>query len=395
MNIIEKIQNISNLFICTLTSLNIYYYYIDQKYLIYSVPFILTHFCIDLFFCKNDIKIHHILGIILILCKYSTNLEYNKIIILTLYKTEISTFFYLFRIYAKNNYFPKNIILFNDICFFFTFLKFRIIDYYLNIIINPYIYLFMDIYFFALYGLFALNLYWFLIIIKILCKSIINYFSEIKILIISHKLLSYIFFLNIFISCYVYLFLQSHVYLFDIIGILILSCNNYFYHNKMHNILSKDYIVEITSDKIMKLLLNYKSSIHIRSLLCLITKLYYTDNYLIFFSLYNHIYVFYNLLVYISYLKNNKIKIFNNFYEYNLFFDKINFLTIYPIIFDIILIIYFTHTPHKFNLIISSILLLMILIIKPFYYFNDLIFDIILMINTFFLSSCNLQLKII
>lgn len=345
MNIIEKVQNISNLFICTLTTINLYYYYyVDTKYLTYSIPFIFTHFCIDLFFCKKDIKIHHLLGIMIILFKYNYNIPEDdyKFIILTLYKTEISTFFYVFRLYLKNSNISKNIILLNDILFFLIFLKFRIIDYYINIIINPTTYLILNNYhssciFFPLYGIFLLNLYWVMIIFKIIYKSIIT-----------HKILLYTFIINIFTVAYIYSFAPNQSKIFDIAGIVILAYNSYLY--------------EISYDKNLSLYLNYKTSINIRFLLCLVTKLYYNNYHLILFSLFNHLYGHYN---------------------------KTIFSLSYPIAFDIMLIIYFTDNLIKqINLIIITILLTMIFKMNLC---NHIIFCIGIMMHTIFMALCNLE----
>ena len=107
-------------------------------------------------------------------------IEDRFIIIYSLLKTEISSIFYILKYYIPNNTIYATI---NNLTFYITFLKFRIIDNYLeifnnntiDIIINKYLYknYFIKYYLIiSLYGLYILNIYWFFILTKILYKVI-------------------------------------------------------------------------------------------------------------------------------------------------------------------------------------------------------------------------------
>ena len=105
MNTIEFYQNIVNLFICCLVSANLYYYYyVNESSLYFSFPFILMYFSIDLFFCTIDVKLHHVCACLVILSKYvyKTCLVDDYMVVLTFYKTEISSFFLIFRLFLKD-----------------------------------------------------------------------------------------------------------------------------------------------------------------------------------------------------------------------------------------------------------------------------------------------------
>ena len=64
-NIIYNIECVANLLLSTIVSVNLYYYYyIDKSTLYFSIPLIAIHFVLDIFVCTNDIKLHHLCGIL-------------------------------------------------------------------------------------------------------------------------------------------------------------------------------------------------------------------------------------------------------------------------------------------------------------------------------------------
>ena len=185
-NIILHFQNIS-LFcisIASLFSVINYNIYKNNIYFEQLLPIVFIHSIIDFFLTNSiDLKIHHIFVFSIILLNNNNNnvlIEDRFIIIYSLLKTEISSIFYILKYYIPNNTIYATI---NNLTFYITFLKFRIIDNYLeifnnntiDIIINKYLYknYFIKYYLIiSLYGLYILNIYWFFILTKILYKVI-------------------------------------------------------------------------------------------------------------------------------------------------------------------------------------------------------------------------------
>ena len=163
-------QNIANLIVSSGVALNLWCYYNIQSSLDFMLPIIFIHFCGDMYFAKVDLKLHHCLGLVLIVYKQVMNVNTKDSIFAfeSLYKTELSTFFYVFRFYV-----PKRISLINDILFFVTFFKFRIYDYIQNVIVNDLAYSNMEkypyneIYIIGAHGMFLLNIYWFMLLCKV------------------------------------------------------------------------------------------------------------------------------------------------------------------------------------------------------------------------------------
>ena len=108
---VEYYQNAVGFFLSTIVSLNICYYtLIDNNSLYYSWPFLFLYFLVDLPFCRFDVKIHHFFGLCMITSGYLLRMpiqSYN-FILLPIYKTEISTFFLIFKLWNKHDCLVKN-----------------------------------------------------------------------------------------------------------------------------------------------------------------------------------------------------------------------------------------------------------------------------------------------
>ena len=317
LNTVEDRQNIANIAICSLTTMNLVYYWYHQEHLNSSIPFIFLHFIIDLFFCKSDIKLHHAFGILIVLFKYYHNVSSadDATIVLSMYKTEISTFFYVINIYLNQlSYCPHYIKLANQSLFLTTFIKFRIYDYYVDIISNEAMYttlvkytnndLFQNIFLYTgLYGLFALNLYWFIIMCKIMYKPIQKWFKESDTIILCHRIFSLVYFANLITSFCIYSSSKNASYLFDIIGIIQLSHTSHYYHNKIANYYEEHKQIEYISYELLPPFFTEQLAIHLRSFLCLATSVYYADEasmlFLLCFSAFNHLCSIINLVVYL------------------------------------------------------------------------------------------------
>jgi len=122
--------------------------------------------------------IHHVIGLILYTFIYQNNVsDYPSGLMKPFVAVEISTVFYSIKFLYPKNYFSS----LNDLLFITTFFYYRIYNYYYSVILNEDINYMIEntgpitkyYYYSAIYNLFALNLYWFSQIIKIILKKII------------------------------------------------------------------------------------------------------------------------------------------------------------------------------------------------------------------------------
>jgi hypothetical protein len=405
---VEFYQNIASLFTSTVVALNILGNFYYNTSLDVSIPVILSHFTLDFYFCKPDVKLHHYFGLSVILFKLFHNVatEDHYIVTLSFYKTEISTFFYVFKL-LFDTYHVKNVPLktVNNILFFATFFKYRIYDYYVNVISNPFIYDSLQKYvddsliqylflYTSIYGMFMLNLYWFMILCKIAYKPIESFFQKSTVILLSHRILTYSYFANIFISYYIYSLQENVSYIFDIIGIIALSFGNYYYHNEVAKYYEDNNEIEYTSYELIKPFFVDKLSIHMRSFLCIATSLYYTSSPLIYISLLVHISSITRLIVYMYELKMEDKRIVYDVKDENSmhFLTTTNMLISAPVLFDTFTNIY--HSPDIFSRIhifFITVALGLVLKINPFYEMNHVVFHMLLMLQTAYFCFCNLR----
>ena len=132
----------------------------------------------DLFITKQfDTYIHHTIGLILYSFVYMNNLseESENILMKPFIAVEISSIFY-----NINYLYPNNFSLMNKLLFFTTFFYYRIYNYYYCVLMNDYINHTIEntgqiskyFYYSAIYNLYALNLYWFSKMIKIILRKL-------------------------------------------------------------------------------------------------------------------------------------------------------------------------------------------------------------------------------
>jgi hypothetical protein len=192
---IETVQNISLFIISCSSFFSCLYYnfgpllydkneevdFIKPFYML--IPFVGLHAFIDFFLTKSyELKLHHlfIFGIFFYNTYYDILPEHRFIFLYPLLKTEISSIFYVLKYWL-----PKKTIIYNvnTLLFYLSFGKLRIYDFYYEIIYNNSFdiifknyshsnYYLSFILLISCYGLYILNLYWFLIMNKILYKIV-------------------------------------------------------------------------------------------------------------------------------------------------------------------------------------------------------------------------------
>jgi len=407
---IEDIQNIS-LFIISCSSFVSYLYYnlapliVGQRGDIdFTTPFHLLlpivglHAFIDLLITKSyDLKLHHlcILGIIFYNNYYNVAPEYRFIFLYPLLKTEISSIFYVLKYWL-----PKNTIIYNvnTVLFYLLFIKLRIYDFYYEIIYNNFSfdivfkkysqsnYFLSSIILLSCYVLYILNLYWFLIMNKILYKAITK-FINVNTDLFCHYLCSYLHWLNIPLAYFIYAYNPNEKYIFDIIGIITLSLTSYKYHNDIYirlyhkqieeyNIPNKDNIILFINDFLF---------IHFRSFLVIVTNYYYSQNlyFALFISGSFHIISIYHSII-------NSLQLFNiDDKNKNVFLNIHNILSAIPIICDVFLI--FINSPIEIALpfLLVNIGIALLFMVEPFYKLNHVGFHILLIAQNYYMCLSN------
>jgi hypothetical protein len=415
---VKLFQNIVSFSLCCITYINLYwYYYVDEGCLSCSLPIFLFHFYYDIFLTnKKDILLHHIFSGMLISSKYLFHMEelHYSIPLVALYQTEMSTFFYIFKLLKpyieKPLAGPLNIFanmkdglfLLNDILFFITFFKYRIYDYYNTVIINPLVYERFNIYtsqsiwaylflYGGMHGMFLLNNYWFCIICKIFFKKMIKSISEHSQIIICHRFVSYTLFINAVIGYYVY-FQLSNSEMLDMIGLTILGYSSYLYHDKIVDVLLKYKTFDYTSSDVVYLFLKDMGSIHIRSFLCVASNYYYTnDSIILWYSVIFHTICFSSTCWYVLWYKWTNKKIFYDKSEkMTTFLSVTNALTVIPTTFSILSIVYNTPDIVTANgIFYATYMCGLALIIQPLYELSHCLLHVGLLVQTYFLARSN------
>jgi hypothetical protein len=251
----------------------------------------------------------------------------------------------------------------------------------------------------GIYILYGLNIYWSLIIGKILLKPFIQTDNNIVIFkddIVKEILLKYTYLINIFVSCNIYknIFLDIRkywFYIFDILGITILSVHSFLFHKNCANNLYQVGNFNLISEKNIKYYIADITSIYVRIFGTVITSYFNSriNNRLLIIILIKGGLLYYitisNIIYYI--IKNKKL----------LYYDEDNKLKFiikrsigYLILFNTYILL---SNSVNYNLIINNCIVIYIIfiinIIKPLYHLNHLLFHLLLIFQTHFSAKNN------
>ena len=315
--------------------------------------------------------------------------EYKNIFLYNLLKTEISCIFYILKhIFQKKTYIYRvNITL-----YYLSFLKFRIYEFYHEIIYNNIYfdifsktYLMSNYFLYILllcYFLYILNLYWFLIMNKILYKKITNIIN-IDTDLLCHNICSYLYFINIPLCFYMHN--QNHMFIsvFDIIGVVTLSITSYIYHYDIYSRLYHKKIkhYDIPNKENILYFLNDFLSINIRSFLSVV--IIYYNNYYFFVVLFISI-IYHLFFIYISIL--NIIELIIDYYKKkNIFSYYHNLLLFIPIICDLSLVCIISPIEITIPLSLLNIIIGLLFLVEPFYKLTHIAFHILLIFQTYYI----------
>ena len=363
-------------------------------------PFVGLHALIDFFLTNSyDLKLHHffIFGIIFYNYYYNVSSEYRFIFSYPLLKTEISSIFYVLKYWL-----PKKTILYNlnSILFYILFFKLRIYDFYYEIIYNnisfditfqkysPTNYYLSSILLISCYGLYILNLYWFLILNKILYKTITN-IIDVNNDILCHYFCYYLHWINIPVSIYIYAYNPNEKNIFDMIGITILSITSYNYHYDIYNRLYHNQIESyfIPNKDNIVLFFNDNIAIHMRSFLVVLTNYYYNVN---LFNILLISGIFHIISIYDCVLNSLEL-----FIDYNrnkeVFLNRHNIISALPIMCDVLLICANSSTEIRIPFLLVNIMIALLFIVEPFYKLTHAGFHMLLISQNYYMCLSNIK----
>jgi len=359
------------------------------------------HAVVDLFLTnKRDVFIHHLCIIGIFFYSWYNNVSDTDSFIYgySLLKTEISSIFLVLKYWIPTNTYAYNI---NSLLFYLTFLKFRIFDVYNEVIGNKYVIdviinkytpnspINSSVLYISIYSLYLLNLYWFLLITKIIYKIVFKN-TSIDTEKMCHSICSYIHYVNIPLAAYLYSYNKREQNIFDVSGIIILSVASFLYHYDIYEKLYTNQIAEykIPEDIAYVYFLNDSICIHIRSFLAVITN-FYTSPYLYTVSTVCGLFqlgCIYCGIVNIIELLSKKTYNQSNFLKIHYIF------TFLPVGIDI-LAIYLNTKSHQLATpyLIVNIIIAFLFIIDPFYKLTHVAFHVMLIMQNWYicLSSNN------
>lgn len=360
---------------------------------------VIVHASIDLFVHSSwEMKMHHlfVLGINAynLFCRVSF-LD-RLLFLFPLLKTEISSIFLVLK-----DYIPRQSIFYkiNNALFYLTFLKFRVLDFYTDILHNnTYIETVVQKYSVenwgmtlvlsgSLYGLYALNLYWFFIMNKVLYKIFCQSINTDK---LCHYVCKHMHWLNIPLCVWVYSHAPHDRNLFDVIGVTCLSISSYLYHHDIYERLHTGKIQEysIPTQENVVLFWNDVLMIHLRSFLTVVTK-YYSHPYSL------HMIAF-SGSVHLFFLYVSVLTLFELFLprtgpsqQYFYFINNVNQMV--PVAVDVILICLESRKEEAVPFLWINVAMGIVLMVEPFYKCNHALFHLLLIPHNALICLSNIR----
>lgn len=409
--LVKKYENIASFFTASVSLMSlITYKYFDNTTLLQPTTYVIFSYCfVDIFFCKKDLFIHHLLTLSGILFCYIHNVEVEqtKNIYFSMLLPEVSSLFLIFNCWLADSKgtIMKTIQNINYILFIFAFVKLRVYDYY-YLITNPEIYTVFSKYthgewgvslhvFSTIIGLFLMNLYWFSIICKMIYKGIIiKYLPKINTDSFAEFILQYTFFIHMYpvITRYG----NNDAFVYDVFGIAFLGVCSYYYHNTLYNNYKTNNTINYCSNEIIIPYILDTCGIHARYFLVVLTH-FFLDvpekrGRILFTAFFHMAGIFWFLIYLIKMLvKGEKYIYDSDAKEPNYYKTMFYLLLIIPSGIDCLLIVY--NTPNisaQMDLLIINVAIAIIVSVHPFYKINHLLVHLALCIQTCILINCNM-----
>lgn len=386
------------------------YQYFDYNTLLQPTTYVIFSYCfVDMFFCKKEMVLHHLLTMSAISFTFLHNMSIydSSHIYLAMLSTELSSIFYIFNYWMSdlNGTFMKIVKSINFILFTATFTKLRVYDYY-YFVANPETYTILSKYtgenvfnylhaYSGVFGLFILNLYWFSIICKKIYKSVIvQYVPKLNTDYVAEVILQYTFLVNMYAVITKYG--SNDVFFYDVFGIAFLTICSFIFHKTLAKNYRNNTVINYTSNEIIIPYIFDTLGIHIRSFFVVLTHymLDTPDKYgRIIFTAVVHILTMLWFLIYlINLLVKGKTYVYDSdAKEPNYIKTLFYLLLMVPSGIDCLLIFY--NTPSitaKMDLIIINCVVAIIVVVQPFYKLNHLLIHISIYLQTYALINCNM-----
>ena len=409
--LVEKYENIASFFTASVSLGSLVAYkYFDNASLLQPTTYVIFSYCfVDLFFCKKEMILHHLLSLsaISFTILYNMSIYDSSYIYLAMMSTELSSIFLIFNYWISdsNNTFMKIVKSINFILFTVVFTKLRVYDYY-YFVTNPETYTILSKYtgydicaslhaYSGIFGLFILNLYWFSLICKKIYKNvIIQYVPKLNTDYTAELFLQYTFLINMYAVITKYG--SNDIFVYDVFGIAFLTICSFIFHRTIANNYKDKTIINYTSKEIIIPYIFDTLAIHIRSFFVVLTNYMLdtpTNNNILIFTAVIHILAALWFLIYlINMLVNGKQYIYDSDAKdpnyYKTFFYL---LVMIPSGIDCLLIFY--NTPSitaKMDLIIINCVVAIIVVVRPFYKLNHLLINMTIYMQTHTLINCNM-----
>jgi hypothetical protein len=236
----------------------------------------------------------------------------------------------------------------------------------------------------SVYGLYVINLYWFLIMNKIAYKWIAKQVN-INTDTLCHFLCSYIHWINIPLAVYLYSHKPHEKHILDLVGITVLSISSHQYHYRIYNRLYAKRIDEYTLPDRHSIVsfLNDSLCIHVRSILVVATH-YYNSGFwtpvLVLSGIFHTASVYYCVL--------NILQLFMGYgrEETEQTFLKIhNMMMAMPILADVFFVFMVSPTEIGVPFLFVNIVMGLLFVVDPFYKLTHVAFHLLLIAQNYYM----------
>ena len=372
-------------FIIVNYSLFVYLYFLKEQTTYISLlkslnNLVLKHSITELVTCKKYDVIIHRLSMTCFCLYYRYTSEDVLVFSSTLLYTEIPTIFYILKEYSKEFTSLYNA---NYVLLYLTFFKFKIYDFYtiihnhkeFGLIKHDYV----NIAVVLIYMHYIVNLYWFLLMNKEIYRRLNPVINTIT---IKHKICRYINLVNIPLTICMYSFNPCKRYIYDIVGISVLSVSSYQFNNDFYNKLKQG---SLSDQEDLNNLLFETVCVHLRCFLSILTSYYHVKNLwlLLVVSGGFHMYSIFlsNMNVVQLYIEGNS----------EVFIKCHNIILAVPVLCDYFLIFMNSPTEIAIPYLLINIMCVLLIWVKPFGHLNDIVFQTLLVGQTYYYCLSNLN----
>lgn len=392
--------------IFSIYSISYYFLYEDIYYLFLNVYVVVFQCSYDIFLWhSNSSALHHMFVLLFTSYFVTTEIPVEDCItlVLTILSTEISTLFLVIKIWLEQFQMQQTMVYgVNMVFFLLSFIYTRLYLYTQFVILNPQTYN-LNLPFFpyiGLYGLFALNIYWLMVMVKIAFKSL-------KVTEPSYYTFE---FLRFGLSGnYLIVYNLQNENVSYTLSTFILALSSYLYHSTLQMYNYKDVLLQVFFQLAIQInsllyvfsylgnMLGHISALYHFLFLSItffisLDRRYYFSGRNLFFVISCTYFIFYN-----NYLLDNVylhlfflLLITSSliFYSYRFFLVTEKETLLIPLILDTLVILYYMSDFHdKIAFGVVSYTMLIGIYVKPFYSYNGIFIYLMSFVQTYLLCK--------